>query len=899
MTTDVMVTKSNRLQISENGACDDTRKTVVLQQLISHIKSSWKAYGIPYTHQHLFARKYFNSQANVEVYAALMEEADALVREESVVQFVTRAIGYREFLLRRLYQLEISASSVEDSLKKNIQDSLFEVLIELRNASVQVVEAIDEWRQSVSIDYRKPRGSSAHSIDSDESFEHIVWLHRDETAHPPRYRNYLLKLKTDTQWLHGSKLGELANFSPKCDPFFITPSIASKAEAQNGSLTLPRSVSKPPSSNGMKSKPIFSHSPARVGVRGLLASRNAKSSGAGSSVASAASVMREVKSRRVPLTRTEIVRINEAELVLVEEAVIARARRYALERKMSSPNEAKENQNLELPVIKKDTVEHSKAEHHPKNFISNLLTSNDASPTTAPSLKNVNSTVSLPTINNKSESQSNGFFITSEVHSPVHDQSAPVKNIISNSSVKKYVETIDSQETVHVNPFKENHQKATENEMMNIEKVEKNSVDNISQRSSPHSQIEKNSASYLHHVEAMKIIVPQNEDDKINSGDAYEDDFEDLNSPNPRCIPFENEDKNQQEFNPAFLNVLDSRIMSGSAVGSLGGETAAIMVSDSQSSEMNWVNAVDETKSSVLGKTFELDFIENTINGQVSSSSSNNIAEVVRTDCEWTHAPSDHEFASLKLQKVSGMTVARHFKTHYWPRLDNAIQTSSGDIDFWTEGGALISDRDSRWFFIFRENTSKEKNARAHLESAYENTAKLTPVPNNSTRSFISQALPYNIDDEEVESDEEIKSLCQRAHGLVVIKKSDDVGYIAHLSMVGPIEDIANLEDLPSLIPPSSYSSKIHLRHILATIRRAMFVNSSIQNIRTVLMCPKREVGELHKGLEKAYCGDRHFRWFSLQQDGEGNRGQINQAMRSSAVDPVPSTTSLNSIFNV
>jgi len=50
-------------------------------------------------------------------------------------------------------------------------------------------------------------------------------------------QNYLLKMKSDTSFLHGSPFAKYFNFSPKSDPFLVFPSTKQSASAPGATQT--------------------------------------------------------------------------------------------------------------------------------------------------------------------------------------------------------------------------------------------------------------------------------------------------------------------------------------------------------------------------------------------------------------------------------------------------------------------------------------------------------------------------------------------------------------------------------------------------------------------------------------------------------------------------------------
>jgi len=121
------------------------------------------------------------------------------------------AISARENALRRLRKVaEVHAEARQPP--QEVRRELIDILLHLRVHSLEVVEAIERWRNS------SGRAGAA-------------WID------PSTGENYLLKIKTDTQWLADSPLGEILTFSPKPDPFFVVPSARESHTAPTNQMT--------------------------------------------------------------------------------------------------------------------------------------------------------------------------------------------------------------------------------------------------------------------------------------------------------------------------------------------------------------------------------------------------------------------------------------------------------------------------------------------------------------------------------------------------------------------------------------------------------------------------------------------------------------------------------------
>eukprot|EP00747_Dinoflagellata_sp_TGD_P165356 gnl/TRDRNA2_/TRDRNA2_186516_c0_seq1.p1 gnl/TRDRNA2_/TRDRNA2_186516_c0~~gnl/TRDRNA2_/TRDRNA2_186516_c0_seq1.p1 ORF type:complete len:880 (-),score=151.93 gnl/TRDRNA2_/TRDRNA2_186516_c0_seq1:98-2737(-) len=124
---------------------------------------------------------------------------------------VTDLVATREATHRRLKHTETSHAEATKPLTE-IRRELVDLLLHIRVISLEVVEAIERWRQTAN----RPGA---------------IW------PDPATGENYLLKMKADTVWLADSPLGELLDFSPKSDPFFVVPSSREKHLAPTNQMT--------------------------------------------------------------------------------------------------------------------------------------------------------------------------------------------------------------------------------------------------------------------------------------------------------------------------------------------------------------------------------------------------------------------------------------------------------------------------------------------------------------------------------------------------------------------------------------------------------------------------------------------------------------------------------------
>eukprot|EP00919_Chromeraceae_sp_WS-2016_P056462 GHVR01134061.1.p1 GENE.GHVR01134061.1~~GHVR01134061.1.p1 ORF type:complete len:175 (-),score=20.72 GHVR01134061.1:115-639(-) len=111
-------------------------------------------------------------------------------------------------------------------------------------------------------------------------------------------------------------------------------------------------------------------------------------------------------------------------------------------------------------------------------------------------------------------------------------------------------------------------------------------------------------------------------------------------------------------------------------------------------------------------------------------------------------------------------------------------------------------------------------------------------------------------------------------------------GEILHLCMIGNLESMS--ED---------NMSTLHLGHIVSSVRLHLLASLPIKSVRCTLWCTEHwdhtaadggasRGTKVHRLVEKWFTMGKKFRWFSLQNDNDGRRGQVMNSNRYIGVDP-------------
>ncbi|KAF4665009.1 hypothetical protein FOL47_004828 [Perkinsus chesapeaki] len=186
------------------------KREQLVSQLAHHIRECWRAFRIPENHRKHYAQSFFHPGTHPSF---LLAEADRLARDASSVQNVMRAVMGRESVIHKLDEIDKVICEQPNAVNSAaLRSEILSNLLSLREASMETVEAIVNWRQSL---------VSHDSCLNDAPSERPIWQH-DETG-----TNYLIKIKTDTLWLGDASFHRLFAFSSRSDPFLVSPSVAS------------------------------------------------------------------------------------------------------------------------------------------------------------------------------------------------------------------------------------------------------------------------------------------------------------------------------------------------------------------------------------------------------------------------------------------------------------------------------------------------------------------------------------------------------------------------------------------------------------------------------------------------------------------------------------------------
>ena len=165
----------------------------------------WELYQIDKLYQDAFMRCLSGLQPKMYI-QILAKEIENLHNEKATMQQIFISIQQREDCIGVIEKISENLNSEEEIKKKATIE-----LEKLRMVSLLVVENIMRFRNQL---------KSINFISGNEKklteLENIPIMYNGT--------NYLIKMKTDTNFLAKSELNQWFNFSNKIDPFLVTPS---------------------------------------------------------------------------------------------------------------------------------------------------------------------------------------------------------------------------------------------------------------------------------------------------------------------------------------------------------------------------------------------------------------------------------------------------------------------------------------------------------------------------------------------------------------------------------------------------------------------------------------------------------------------------------------------------
>lgn len=176
----------------------------IFKKFKDELRNAWEEREIPIPQREVFLSIIEALPPKAKA-SAMAREVDDLLRDKSIVQYVLRDIQTREMALPQLQILAEKLAREPES--HELQKASVEALSAFRIISIKAVESIQSWREQMSA--YDPANLNAKKVP-------FIW----------EGHNYLLKMKSDLNFLQTSPLSMIFEFSTKSDPFMVYASSA-------------------------------------------------------------------------------------------------------------------------------------------------------------------------------------------------------------------------------------------------------------------------------------------------------------------------------------------------------------------------------------------------------------------------------------------------------------------------------------------------------------------------------------------------------------------------------------------------------------------------------------------------------------------------------------------------
>mmetsp|Transcript_18506 Transcript_18506/g.33414 ORF Transcript_18506/g.33414 Transcript_18506/m.33414 type:complete len:937 (+) Transcript_18506:204-3014(+) len=181
-----------------------------LDELKAELRMTWAEHDIPLALQSSFESCVYRLSRR-KVAAFISKEMLALQERNSAVLHAMQAVRLREASLSSLRELAAHIELVTDEELQTVAADCAELLETHRMLSLSAVDMIVKWREGLVYALLINNTPESYTLAKKVAF---MW----------EGQNYLVKMKTDNDFLKQSSLSRLFNFSSKNDPFLVIPS---------------------------------------------------------------------------------------------------------------------------------------------------------------------------------------------------------------------------------------------------------------------------------------------------------------------------------------------------------------------------------------------------------------------------------------------------------------------------------------------------------------------------------------------------------------------------------------------------------------------------------------------------------------------------------------------------
>jgi hypothetical protein len=180
-----------------------------LEEMKARLRLAWQEHGVTEVLQNCFESCVYRLSRR-KVASFIRKEMELLQENKATVQLAQQAVQLREASLSSVRELAAHLELISDEELQTVGEDCAELLETHRVLCLSAVESIVKWREGLVFALLLNNTAESYQMAKKVVF---TW----------EGVNYLVKMKSDTDFLKLSSLGRLFNFSTKHDPFLVIP----------------------------------------------------------------------------------------------------------------------------------------------------------------------------------------------------------------------------------------------------------------------------------------------------------------------------------------------------------------------------------------------------------------------------------------------------------------------------------------------------------------------------------------------------------------------------------------------------------------------------------------------------------------------------------------------------
>lgn len=202
--------KSGEKSVDLKSAAPISITSETLNELKAKIEEEWETYKIPYYFREIFRKSVFPLSRHKAV-AIISREIEDLKRKRSYVQNAIDAVKAREEGIKNIKEmLQYFAKSPDWEKSEELYREVLDMLNAYRILTLNAVESIIKWKEQLVY------ALILNKSDSIGKHKTLQFMWEDQ--------NYIIKMRSDMNFLYGSDFMKVFNFSELPDPLLIVPS---------------------------------------------------------------------------------------------------------------------------------------------------------------------------------------------------------------------------------------------------------------------------------------------------------------------------------------------------------------------------------------------------------------------------------------------------------------------------------------------------------------------------------------------------------------------------------------------------------------------------------------------------------------------------------------------------